>query len=377
MNTETIALPSPNAGSSSFLKVFRFGPEQGDKVYIQAGLHADEHPGLLTAQRLITKLQSLEKQGALTGHIVVVPFANPVGLRQRVFGHVTGRYDLHTGQNFNRGMALDSRALIDQFSPLASEDASENDRQLRALLRQQVDSKSSDYEIEALHKVLLSLSIDAHYVLDLHCDDHALGHIFYGAHQHDIGVQLAQCMNFTVALEEDVRGTVAFDGTHTQPWVITGEALPDTPFERPCFAATIELRGQQDVSAALAEQDANGILAFLAERKLITLPSDTFTVLAHANRVECYPVHQVRLMASPSAGIVTYTACLGDWVTKGAAIGSLVLLDADTPQDIPLNTPCTGRLMGLSKRFLTAPGQTVAMIAATEPQIAAGLQLDY
>ena len=57
-------------------------------------MHADEHPGLLVAQHLLRHLEQLDQQNALKAEIVLVPFANPVGLRQKFFGHLVGRSDV-------------------------------------------------------------------------------------------------------------------------------------------------------------------------------------------------------------------------------------------------------------------------------------------
>ena len=213
MHTTRLPLPAPAPGHQRFLTVHEFG--QGEhKAYLQAGLHADEWPGLLTIQILLEQLQALDAAGQIQQRIVVVPYANPVGLNQRLFGKFPGRFDATTGQNFNRGMAIDSDTLIDRLSGQLGDDAAANDQTVRAELRRLVAEKTADYEIDALHKALLSQSLDATVVLDLHCDDAALPHLFYGAHQNDIGSQLGDCLGFPVRLEEDVRGTVAFDGSH-------------------------------------------------------------------------------------------------------------------------------------------------------------------
>ena len=89
MAFETIKIPSASVGNQAHIHLHRFGPEgvKGvKKVYIQAGLHADEHPGLLVAQHLLRHLEQLDQQNVLKAEIVLVPFANPVGLRQKNFG---------------------------------------------------------------------------------------------------------------------------------------------------------------------------------------------------------------------------------------------------------------------------------------------------
>ena len=85
---------------------FHYGPaSSGRKVYIQASLHADELPGMLVAHHLRQKLLALEAQGALLGEVVLVPVANPIGLAQTLLRAAHGRFDLATGENFNRHYA--------------------------------------------------------------------------------------------------------------------------------------------------------------------------------------------------------------------------------------------------------------------------------
>ena len=367
------SLPASNAGQTSFVAVHQFGPRTGQKVYIQAGLHADEHPGLLVAQKFISKLTELERANSLNAHFVVVPFANPVGLRQRTFGRVTGRCDAHTGQNFNRGMSIPRELFNEAFFDSFGDDASANDKIMRAKLLSMIEQRDTGFEIEALHQLLLSHSIDAHYVIDLHCDIVALPHVFYGKHQHETGQQLAHCLGFPVCLEEDVTGTVAFDGTHTQPWVLAAQRNNAPKFEQPCFAATVELRGNNDVNETFANQDSEGLLTFFTQQGLITqerLPKQPVPLTTIG-------VEQVKLVSANAAGIVVYHRELNDVVEQGDLIAEIVLLDRETETRIAINAPCAGLLFSQTNEFYVSPGQTIGMLATEEAQNAVGSQLAF
>jgi predicted deacylase len=77
--TERLNLPSASPGTSRSLSIIRYGmPGSGPKVYIQAGLHADEAPGFLVAYHL----QQLLDHAEIKGEIILVPVANPIGLSQ-------------------------------------------------------------------------------------------------------------------------------------------------------------------------------------------------------------------------------------------------------------------------------------------------------
>ena len=212
-------------------------------------------------------------------------------------------------------------------------------------------------EISALRKLLLSHSIDAHYVLDLHCDDVALPHVFYGVHKQTTGKALAKAMGFSICLEEDVTGTVAFDGTHTQP----------------CFAATLELRGNADVSPEPAEQDCLGILDFLTHEKLIHRKTKPKQPVA----LNQLGVDQVRMVKATMSGIVTYRAKLGTSLTANEAFADLILLDSSTAKSIPILVPCDDYLFSATGHYFITKGETIAMLATHEQQIKAGTQLAF
>ncbi len=103
MRHHTHDLLSPVPGTARQVHSFHYGPrDRAGKVYIQASLHADELPGMLVAWYLKQRLAELESAGRLLGEIVVVPVANPIGLEQVLMDTPLGRYELESGQNFNR-----------------------------------------------------------------------------------------------------------------------------------------------------------------------------------------------------------------------------------------------------------------------------------
>src|SRR4051794_24903320 len=115
LTVERIELPSPAPGTRRHLLVHRFGrPGARPKAYLQAGIHADELPGVAILVHLLERLEALEAAGAVRGEVVVVPVANPVGLAQSVMGQTLGRYDLGQMSNFNRGWPELGGALADR-----------------------------------------------------------------------------------------------------------------------------------------------------------------------------------------------------------------------------------------------------------------------
>ena len=101
--TQHIDLPSAGPGSSSRLTIHRYGARGGrPKAYLHASLHADEIPAMLVQHHLLQMLEEAESKGQISGEIVALPYANPIGLGQIINGNHLGRYALAGGGNFNR-----------------------------------------------------------------------------------------------------------------------------------------------------------------------------------------------------------------------------------------------------------------------------------
>ena len=87
MEIETVELAGSTPGIRHTLKVLRYGRAgAGPKAMIQAALHADEIPAMLVAACLREQLAPFDKAGAVLGEIILVPYANPMGLAQQVLG---------------------------------------------------------------------------------------------------------------------------------------------------------------------------------------------------------------------------------------------------------------------------------------------------
>lgn len=100
---EDHALSAASMANNRNLKVIRYGNRtSGRKVYIQAGLHADEAPGFLVMHHLIEWLDTADQNDAITGEIVLVPVANPIGADQWRDEQLQGRFDFFNGVNFKR-----------------------------------------------------------------------------------------------------------------------------------------------------------------------------------------------------------------------------------------------------------------------------------
>lgn len=314
-------LPSQSPGSQRTLSSWHFGTAGAHpRVYIQAGLHADELPGLLVAHQLRQKLEALEQAGKMAGEIVLVPVANPIGLNQLSMGIHQGRFDAGSGRNFNRGFP----DLVDKAAQLLqgqlSDNAVDNLAQVRSALQRALEATAVTTEFDVLQKTLFALALDADVVLDLHCDSEAALHLYVHTEQLEMASALAGYLGASATLHMPEQGGQSFDDACTRQWWQLKQQFDGTPIPFACFAATVELRGQADVDVVQAAADADGLIRFLGWRGVIK--GDTAAppaLLYPATALNCTEV-----LAAPFGGVVVYHGAVGRLVRAGEALADII-----------------------------------------------------
>jgi predicted deacylase len=368
MIQERITLAHATPGARHQLQVWRFGqPGQGPKAYIQAALHADEVPALLVATELRALLEAREQAGDLAGEVVLVPFANPLGLAQHVLGQHHGRFDLRDGANFNRGYPelgpLVATALQTSGQPLseASQDAAANVQRVREALRQAVGSLHSRNQSEDLKHQLLRLAADSDVVLDLHCDAEAVMHVYALTPQAEKAQQLSALLQARALLLATESGDSPFDEACSRPWLELQQRLAPAPLPLACFAATVELRGEADTNQTLARQDAEALMQFLQLQGV--LRGAAFT--PPEPLCQPTPLAGSEPITAPSAGVVVFHRQPGDVVAAGDRIADLI--DPATGQVHPLHCRSAGVFYARCATRWASAGKRLGKVAGTVP----------
>ena len=360
---ERIPLPSLSPGTRRELTVHHYGtPGARPRAYLQAALHADEHPGLLTLNHLIRMLD--EAPDPIQGEIVIVPVANPIGLSQQLHGYLVGRYDFSGGLNFNRDFPELSESIARAVEGKLTDDPDANAALIREALAEAVADLPRDSELKALRSALLGLSMSSDIVLDVHCDLEALLHIYASYHQRELAVELGADLGADVVLLEQEPGGNPFDEANAGLWWKLRDRLGDDRVPLACFAATVELRGQADVSDELAEADAANLYRFLQRRGVIGGDPGPLP----APRCEPTPLDGTDVIPAPSAGIVAYRKQLGDRVVKGEVVADIVDLTADDPKTArtPVVSRADGLLFSRQVQKLVTPGTSLCKVAGAE-----------
>jgi predicted deacylase len=360
MRTEALEIQSNAPGTRHSLPVFRFGaPGASPKAYVHGALHADEVPAILVAQQLRRQLEALEADGQLAGEVVLVPYANPLGLSQRVLGEHHGRFDLRDGGNFNRAFPDLSGAVLVAVRDALGDDAQRNTELIRTALRRCAAELQADTPAEDLKNRLLQLAVDADVVLDLHCDSDAVMHLYALTPHAGMAEELGAALRAQAVLLATESGGSPFDEACTRPWYVLQQQLPHVPVVLACFAATIELRGEADTSHGLAQRDADGLVRFLRLRGVL---SGAGPALEPPVCVPT-PLSGSEPVTAPHAGVVVFQRKAGDRVEAGDPIVDLV--DAGTGAITTVRCASGGLVYARCSSRWAHRGKRLAKIAGT------------
>lgn len=364
--TERLRLSHGAPGVAREVLVHRYGKSGArPKAYLQASLHADEVPAMLVAHHLVRQLDEAAAAAAIAGEIVVVPYANPIGLAQRVDGVHLGRHELAGGGNFNRNWP-DLYALVaERLDGRLTDSPAENVALIRRTLQETLAAREPRDELDSLRLILARLAVDADLVLDLHSDSEALMHLFLIPAHWPLGRDIAAELGCRAVLLAEDSGGGAFDEAFATPWVRLRARFPEHPIPPACLGATVELRGSADVSDELAEADARALVRALQRHGVISGdPGAPPELLCEATRLDA-----CETLRAPATGIVTYAVELGAQVRKDDPVATLVDPAAESPERarLELRAGTDGLVLSRRNHKFVWSGTTVAKIVGREP----------
>jgi uncharacterized protein len=364
---ERIELGAPSLGSTRHLTVHRYGrPGSRPKAYLQASLHADEIPPMLVQHHLIRLLDEADRAGAIRGEIVVVPVANPIGSGQVLISTLSGRHDAAGGGNFNRRWPDFSLGLADRLQGKLGGDEAKNVAAVRQAIGEALAEMTANSHLARKRLALARLAYDSDFVFDLHCDSEALLHLYLNTAHWPLAADLSAEIGSRGTMICDDSGAGSFDETFITPWTrLAGELGGKYPIPVPCLGATIEYRGEADVSDGVAEPDARALFRFFQRRGLIAGdPGPLRKALCEATRLEATDIVRV-----DSPGVLAYRVELGAQVKKGDVIADLVDPMADDPLKarVAITSKTDGLVLTRLHQKLVKPGDAIAKIVGREP----------
>ena len=353
-----LVLPTASLGTSRRLTVHRFGtPGARPKAYFHAALHAQELPGIVVLEHLIGLLKEADAAGKVTSEIVVVPFANPIGLAQQVMMESLGRYDLDTNRNYNRGFPNLIDAVSEKIDGSLTDDGARNVALVRSAIAQVIAERRDVREADVLKLRLMELSHDADYVLDLHSAWEAMLHLFVTDVNWPDAADLAAQVGAEVVLIDRGNRMMTFKSAHALLWKEIAARFPGHPIPAGVMAAVLELRGQRDVDDHLTRPDADNLFHWLQRRGLV---AGSPGVLPEA-RCEPVSVAGLRRMLAPEGGVLIYHRDLGDHVREGETFCHI--LDPESGERTAVAAPIDGLLYARRSHRFTRKGQYFCAIA--------------
>lgn len=373
----SVVLAGDAPGHSTTLYWYTAGPENAEvKVYLQAALHADEQPGTMALHHLLPMLRGADAAGSLNNaRFVVYPSVNPLGLGTRVLRRHIGRYDLETGVNFNRRWPDLYSQVADALAGRLTDDPKANVLAIRQAVGAWLDRQEPATAAQRLRLHILKSAHDADIVLDLHCDDESLKHIFTSPDLMPGLQDLADRMQVAATLTAEDSGGGSFDEVMPNLYRKAQRANPGFPIPMAAETATLEYRGQADTHDAIGREDAQGLFDFFTGRGLIAatppvpLPAPPPT-----------PFEATEVLRADRPGLLAYRVGLGDRVRKGDVVADIIAMDGPDAflGRSPLLAGTDGIILSRASAKYVVVGSSVAKIVGTHilPARAGGYLLE-
>ena len=364
---ERISLGSMSPGTERHLLAHRYGRIGArPKAYLQASIHADEIPAMMAAHHLIRLLDAAEGRGEITGEIVVVPVANPIGLGQNVAGNHIGRSEIRGGGNFNRNWPDMFDGLPEALEGRLGAEPERNVAAIREAMGRRLANMVAEAEFSRLRLELYRLAYDADIILDMHCDDEALMHVYLTTDFWPNGADLAAETGSRAVFLSYESGGRSFEEQFYLAFrklrLHFGDKYPIPPT---VLTSTIEFRGQADVNDEFGTHDGQALFRFLQRRGLIAGDPGPLPPLL----CEGTPLDAADYMQAPKAGLLAYKVNLGDVVRKGDLIAEIIdpLAEDQANARTPMRAVTDGIVVSRCSHKLVAPGEGITMIAGKEP----------
>jgi predicted deacylase len=366
VRAENIRIPGDMSGDFT-VAIFRFGaPSARPKIYMQAAMHADELLGCVALDLLIEKLLDSERNDLVVGEIILVPFANPVGLAQSIAGTTLGRFDLQSGSNFNLGWPRLLPSPIEH--PAGDAPPPRPKERIRADMAEVLRTATAVTALGRLRLRLLQEAYDSDIALDLHCAPNAAAFAFMQSCHWPGQRALAAALNLRWVLYADAPSSTSFEDTLTAPWLAAG-VNPDTP--PGCIACTVELQNVAHSNESQAQRNATGLYLYLQLAGAVLGPERQ---LSEWNG-RAVPYNDIVSVAADRGGLLILSVNIGDIVSEGQVVAQILEPCPAEPRNRrrAVLAPCAGTvLLTAAPGALVAAGYTACALVPTTSAPARG-----
>lgn len=162
----------------------------------------------------------------------------------------------------------------------------------------------------------------------------------------------------------------SFDESLSTPWLRLQRHWPQAAIPLACHSATVELRGERDLSHVWAQQDADALLQYLHQRGDVQLPEEAVRTAPELARAP-HPLQGMQYVNAPMPGIVVYHVQAGDWVQCGQPLADVV--DPVSQEQRTVLSPIDGVVFAISGQRFVHPENKLMSISGAEDIGNAGL----
>lgn len=352
-------------GTATKLYWYTIGPDDAEtRIHLQAALHADEQPGTMALHHLLPRLRDADAAGQLRAHFTIFPSVNPLGLGNYALRHHVGRYDIETGINYNRRWPDLYPQVAEAIAGKLTGDGKTNIAIIRAAVVAWIDMQEPRTAIQQLRLLVLRSAAAADIVLDLHCDDDSLKHIFTSPELMPGLQDLADWMGVAATLTAEDSGGGSFDEVLPTLYRKARLAHPHHPIPSGAETATLEYRGRADSFDAIGEEDAAGLFGFFAARGLIAADPGARPAPAPAPT----PFEATEVLRVDAPGLLAYRVELGERVHKGQPVADLIAMDGPEAYMArrPILAGTDGFVLSRVMGKYVVRGASIAKIVGTE-----------
>jgi len=287
--------------------------------------------------------------------------ANPVGLEQVMLDAPLGRFELQSGENFNRNFVDLSDSIGDHIEGHLTQDPAHNVALIREYLRRGLDAHPALTPLQSQRLILQRLACDADLVLDLHCDFEAVEHLYTTPEAWPQVEPLARYLGAQASLLATDSGGQSFDECFSLVWWQLQQRFGKRfPIPLGSVAVTVELRGQADVSHELASKDCQALLDYLTHAGVVAGTPAPLPAL-HSPAT---PLAAVEPVSAPLGGLLVYHARPGQQLEAGQLIAEVIDPLSDRVTAVRNSQP--GLLYARSVRRMATAGMVIAHVAGQQ-----------
>ncbi|MBF0299826.1 MAG: succinylglutamate desuccinylase/aspartoacylase family protein [Oligoflexia bacterium] len=322
-------------------------------IYIQSSMHGSELQGNAVIYELISMLFNCNKSFLpllkCPLKFTLVPLANPLALNQKIHGHTIGRFNVQSGENYNRTYVNTENLILDIdlnlfFQDNYNDNYNDNHNHhknwdeiksnYKKLLKQKlienrdtlVNSRGISYQ-QRLNIELQILASSADIVLDLHTAAQGMRYIFAPLYCY----QNAFHFNFPLTIVIPNKFAGAMDEASFTPWYHLKKFFQEKNVEIPLEfeSYTLELGNEESIDFKAAKIDAQNILHYLAFKKIFDHQEFNHNDINNNNNNKCsYQAHSelknYLTYYSPHSGLVEFIKKPGEIIKKGETVAKIL-----------------------------------------------------